>query len=170
MHILSHLWLPIIVATVVMFVLSALMWTAMPHHKKEFRGVPDEDALLALLRKASLEPGNYTFPWCSPEHRSDKAKTDAWKQKWAQGPAGTLSIAPRGPMSMGKMMGQSIVLYLVVNFFLGAVGAHAIRFDTQPTFHHVFVVISLAAFMAYFFATVPECIWFGKPWKSQALL
>jgi hypothetical protein len=170
MHFLGHLWLPILVATVVMFILSAIIWTAMPHHKHEHRGVPDEDGLLAVLRKANLQPGNYMFPFCSPEHRSDRTKTEAWGKKWAEGPAGMLTIAPKGPMSMGKMMGQSVVFYLVANFFIGAVGAHSIRFDGPATFHHVFIVIGLAAFMTYFFATVPECIWFGRPWKNQALL
>lgn len=170
MHVLSHLWLPILVATVVMFILSALIWTAMPHHKNEHRGVPDEDSLLAVLRKANLQPGNYMFPFCAPEHRWDKAKTEEWGKKVAEGPAGTLTTWPKGPMNMGKMMGQSLAFYLVANFFIGAAGAHAIRFDAPATFHHVFVVIGLVTFMTYFFATVPACIWFGKPWKSQALL
>jgi Na+-transporting NADH:ubiquinone oxidoreductase subunit NqrB len=169
MEFFSHLWLPIVLATVAMFIASALLWTAGPHHKKEHGGVPDEDALIAVLRKANLQPGVYAFPFVAPEMRGDKAKAETWGKKWAEGPAGMLTIVPKGPMNMGKMMGQSIVFYLVVNIFLGALGAHAIRFDGHATFRHVYGIIGLATFMSYFFATTSLCIWFGRPWKSQWL-
>lgn len=38
MEFLTQLWLPIVVSAVIVFILSALAWTVMPHHKKDFTG------------------------------------------------------------------------------------------------------------------------------------
>jgi hypothetical protein len=165
MEFIGHLWMPIVVATVVMFITSAVIWMVLPHHKHEFDPIPDEDGLMGLLRKGNVAAGRYLFPFMSSELRKDKTKMEAHMKKWAEGPAGVVFVVPKGSMSMGKMMGQSIVFYLIVNVFLAYVGSHT--FVGHPTYLQVYRVIGTVAFMSYFFATVPECIWFGRPWKTQ---
>ena len=49
MEFLTQLWLPIVVSGVVVFLLSALAWTVMPHHKKDFTGLPNADAVQAVM-------------------------------------------------------------------------------------------------------------------------
>lgn len=163
MEFVSQLWLPIILATAIAFIVSALLWTVIPVHKNEWAGVPDQDGLMDLLRKAGVQPGGYLFPF--EADRSNKEKMAAAMQKWAEGPSGTMFIVPKGPMSMGKMMGQQIVFFLVVNFFLAYVGFHTLAHGAP--YLAVFRVIGAVGFMTYFFGTVPECIWFGRPWKNQ---
>jgi len=46
MEFLTQLWLPIVVSGFAVFFLSALVWTVMPHHKKDWQGLPNEDAVL----------------------------------------------------------------------------------------------------------------------------
>src|SRR5882724_5497957 len=77
MEFIHHLWLPIVVAAVIVFIVSALIWTAMPWHKKEFEQLPDEDGVMAVLRKGNLSPGMYLFPFMTHEGRRDKAKMEA---------------------------------------------------------------------------------------------
>lgn len=167
MDFVGHLWLPIVVATIVMFITSAVVWMALPHRKKEFSILPDEDGLMAVLRKSNVGAGMYLFPFMSHESRNDRAKREAHMKKWAEGPAGIVTVVPKGNMGMGKMMGQSIVFYLVVNFFLAYLGYHTII--GHATYLQVFRVIGTVAFMTYFFGTVPWCIWFGHPWQKQWL-
>jgi len=166
MDFISHLWLPIVVASVATFVLSAIIWMALPHHKGDFAGVPDEDGVMALLRKGNVGAGAYTIPHMSPETRKDKAKADAVMKKFAEGPGGILYVFPKGPMNMGSMLGKQFVFFLVANTFVAAAAAHSIILNVPATFHHVFVVVGLVSFMMYFLGMVPESIWFGRPWRN----
>jgi hypothetical protein len=167
MEFIGHLWMPIVVATIVMFITSAVIWMALPHRKKEFASLPDEDGLMAVLRKGNIRAGMYLFPFMSHAMQKDKTKMEAHMKKWAEGPAGIVTVVPKGPMSMGRMMGQSIVFYLIVNIFLAYLGS--LTLVGHPTNREIFRVIGTVAFMTYFFGTVPWCIWFGHPWQKQWL-
>ena len=52
---LSSLWLPILIAALLVWIASALFWTVGPHHKHEFAPLPDEDRVLAALRAGIRE-------------------------------------------------------------------------------------------------------------------
>jgi len=161
MEFIGHLWLPIVLATVIAFVASSIVWMAGPHHKKEFTPVPDGDGLQAFLRKAGVGPGGYMFPHGD---RSDKAAWAEAMKKYAEGPSGLLYVAPKGAMNMGAMMGKQLLFFLFTNVCLAFLGWHAGLDHT--TYRHVFGIIGTAAFMAYFFAAIPESIWFGRPWRN----
>jgi hypothetical protein len=158
---IGHLWLPIVVATVIAFVASSLLWMAGPHHKKEWKPAPDQNGLRDVLRKAGAQPGAYMFPFGD---RSNKEAFAESMKQWAEGPAGILYIYPKGPMAMGGLMVKQAIFFLVVNVFLAYLGTHAGLDHTS--YLHVFRVVGTGAFMAYFLGAVPESIWFGRPWKS----
>ena len=54
------LWLPILVAAVVVFIAGAVIWMAMPWHKTDWSKTADEEAVRAALKSTS--PGMYTVP------------------------------------------------------------------------------------------------------------
>ena len=164
MHFVAELWIPILLASFFCFIASAIVWMAGPHHKKEWKGAPNEDAIQDVLRKADAQPGGYMFPFGD---RSDKSQFAAAMKKWAEGPSGVLFIFPKGQMNMGKMMGQQFAFFLAVNFMLAYVGHHS-NLDGQP-YLRVFQVIGAIAFMTYWLGSAPESIWFGRPWKSYLL-
>ena len=56
MEFVIELWKPILLSGLAVFIMSALVWTALPHHKKEFARLPDEDALLKALRASNPAP------------------------------------------------------------------------------------------------------------------
>ncbi len=106
MEFLTQLWLPIVVSGVVVFFMSALVWTVMPHHKKDWQGLPNEDAVLAAMRTSPLAPGQYAMPFIfDPKLRDDPAM----KERIAKGPNGYFTVIPTGSPAMGPMMAKSLV-------------------------------------------------------------
>jgi hypothetical protein len=165
MEFVHHLWLPIILSGVIVFIASALAWTMMPHHKKEWAGLKDEAGVLEALRKSAPAPGLYMLPWCNdPKER----QSDAMKQKFREGPTGMVTIVNGASMlNMGPMMAKSFLSYIVVAFFTAYVAWHALPHGA--TYLQVFRIVGCVGFMAFAFGTVPDSIWFGKPWKSWFL-
>lgn len=164
MEFVGHLWMPILLASVFCFILSALFWVVAPHHKGEWKEAPNAKGLQDFLRQAGAQPGSYVFPHLGDEERKDKEKAAAKMKLWAEGPSGALFIVPPGPMNMGSMLGKQFFFFLVVNVFLAYVGWHA-GLTGQP-YLRIFQVIGAVAFMSYALGSIPESIWFGRPWKS----
>lgn len=59
----TALWLPALVATFAVFVASAMVWMAMPHHKKDFAEAKDEDGFMDAVRSAITDA---VFGWFRP--------------------------------------------------------------------------------------------------------
>ena len=60
---IASLWLAILVASVIVWIASALIWTVMPHHKSDYKGLPDEEAARQALSPQDLKPGMYYIPY-----------------------------------------------------------------------------------------------------------
>jgi hypothetical protein len=161
MEFLTQLWLPILLSAVLVFVLSALAWTVMPHHKKDFTGLPNADAVQALMRENPPAPGQYAVPWVSDARGLEDP---AVKAKMEQGPRAYVTVVPNGMPSMGPMMAQSVVFYLIVSVLVGYVSWHALQ--PGADYLAVFRIAGTTASMSYVLATVPESIWFGRPWGN----
>lgn len=161
MSFIAELWQPILLSAFLAFVVSALAWTVLPHHKKEFAGLTGQDAVIDAIRKSDPGPGTYMFPWADdPKER----RSPEMMKRFAEGPSGIVTIMAKGPMNMGRMMGQQFVFFVVTSIFVAYIARHTLqRGDDYLT---VFRVAGTAAILAYVFGTVPESIWFGRPWKS----
>lgn len=95
MEFVGQLWLPIILSGVIVFIASALAWTVLPHHKKEWAGLKEEAGVLEAVRKSAPAPGLYMFPWTDdPKER----QSDAMKKRYREGPAGMLTIVDGASM------------------------------------------------------------------------
>ena len=46
---IASLWLSIFLASFLVFIASAIIWTVMPHHKSDFKSLPDETAARKAL-------------------------------------------------------------------------------------------------------------------------
>lgn len=157
MDFLVALWIPILASAAAVWVASALMWMVMPHHRKDMRKLPDEDAFMAQVRAAGILPGGYAFPHC-PSH-ADGQKPE-FKRKWEEGPAGYLSVW--GKMNMGKNMGLTFLVYLVAGLLIAYLGWSALPHDGAG-FGQVMQVIGTAGVLAYCTAFLPNAIWFQMP-------
>jgi len=157
---LSDLWLPILVSGVAVFFLSALMWMVMPHHKKDFGRIADEDGLMALLR-GRISPGQYSFPHCDG-HSS--MKDPVWQEKQKQGPCGLLYVMPSGGHAMGKALFLSLVHNLAVATFVAYVAAHSLRPGTD--YLSVFRIVGTTTILAYCAARFADAIWMAHSWRG----
>lgn len=161
MAFVSQLWLPIVVSGVIVFVASVLSWMVMPHHQMEWRKLPSQAAVLAALRAQPAEPGLYAIPGLnSPAERKDPA----WRAELDRGPTAYVTLRPGGMPGMGALMMKSLVSNIVISLFCAYVASHALL--PGASYLEVFRIIGTLGFMSYAFASIPDSVWFGRPWSS----
>jgi len=163
MQFVSELWLPIIVSGGICFVWSALAWTMLPHHKSEWRRLSTEPDLIAALRKDPPAPGLYSFPFA---RGADMNRADT-RTALENGPVGFITIGRNGVPSMGKMMGQSVLFYLLASTLAAYVAWHAAPGSKLGIpYLSTFRIVGTVATMGYVLGSIPASIWFARPWKS----
>ena len=158
---LLDLWPPILLSTVAVFILSSLVWTALPHHKSDFKKLPDEDGTINALREQPPEPGAYMLPraWTHAEVRDPEIA-----QKLTQGPVGFITIVPSGMPTMGKKFVQMFVFYLVLSVLVAYVTGTA--FATNAAGMDVFRVSATVAWMGHGTGVITAAVYFGTPWNN----
>jgi hypothetical protein len=161
MQFLTELWIPILVGGLAVFVMSALVWTVMPHHRTEWQGLANEDAVADAIRAGAPTPGLYHVP-----HSADpKAMgTPEFVARMNRGPIAYLTVAPNGAPAMGPMMAKSAITNIVVAVFVAYVAWHAVPAGSD--YLQVFRIVGTVTFMTYAFGSMADSIWFGRPWSS----
>jgi hypothetical protein len=158
---LSHLWLPIVLSAVVVFVASSLIHMVLKWHNSDYRALPNEDEVRAALRKDSPAPGQYVIPRC--EDMKDMGKPEV-QQKYKEGPVGFLVLVPNGVPKMGKAMVQWFLFAAAVAFMAAYVAGHTLGAGTH--YLQVFRIVGTVSFLTYAGGSVQAGIWMGKPWGS----
>jgi hypothetical protein len=156
---LTALWLPILLAAVIVFIASSIMHMLLPYHRSDYQRLPDEDKLTAALRAAGLKRGLYVFPFCT--HK--EMKSPAMIEKYNQGPVGMLTVFPSGPPAMPKFLGMWFVYCLVIGFFVAYLTGHTVAPGAR--YLAVFRVAGTAAFLGYGLGHLVNSIWAGQPWS-----
>ena len=95
---LISLWMPIVLAAVLVFVASSLIHMVLKWHQSDYRQVPDEDKLMDAMRDLGVTPGDYVVP--CPQGAAG-ASDPEFVEKWSKGPAASLTVWPSGPPAMG---------------------------------------------------------------------
>src|SRR5437667_11941815 len=98
---LAVLWLPILVSSVLVFVVSSAIHMASPWHKSDYPKVPNEDRLRDALRPLAVPPGDYMVP--RPANMKEM-RTPEFSEKMKKGPVMVLTVIPTGPPSMTKSL------------------------------------------------------------------
>jgi hypothetical protein len=155
---IAALWLPIVLGAVAVFITSSILHMVLPHHKSDFKKVPDEDAVMGALRQHSIEPGDYAMP--SMAHDKETRESAAFKEKLDKGPLVVMTVMPRGSFTdmMGKTLGVWFVYCLVVSFFVAY--AAELAFDAGAEYMEVFRFTGTVAFGFYALGLWPHNIWF----------
>lgn len=162
---LGALWQPILVSGLIVWIVSFLVWAVLPYHQSDYKELPDEDAAIAALRPQKLSPGQYNIPHLPS--RNDLRKPEIIK-KFHEGPAGFLTVMPRGMPAAGKSMMFALVYYLAVGFCVAYLASRTL--GAGADYLAVFRVTGTVAWLAYGAAVVPDAIWFGRPWSAVAKL
>ena len=158
---LGMLWLPILVATVLVYVASSVIWMALPYHKSDTKKLPDEGAALEPLIKQDLAPGTYRFPWADD---MKAMKEPAFVEKLKRGPAGTMTVLAKGEWPMVKTLTLWTLYCAAVGVLVAYITGRTLGADAS--YLEVFRVSGTVAFMAYAGGHIPDAIWWGKPWSN----
>jgi hypothetical protein len=153
---LISLWLPIIVSGVALFFASWAAWMLLPHHKGEWKGLPNEEAFAKFVRETGVPAGQYHYPHpASP----DDWKSEAFKERMRSGPNGHLTIWA-GPCNMGRNMLCTVLFFIVVNFVIAYLAGIAL--PPGAGFLTVFRFVGTAGILTYGSANILNGIWFGR--------
>lgn len=157
---ITTLWLPILVAAVLVFFASFVMNAVLTFHRSDFRPIPDEDRVMDALRPFDLQPGDYHFPYVG--HASN-LKSEAVQQKIAKGPLGALTVYPPNVMyNMGSQLAQWFAYTLLVGIFAAYVAGRLIPPGAE--YLQVFRTAGAVAFACYSMALMQRSIWYMQNW------
>ena len=157
---LSALWLPILLSSVLVFIVSSIIHMATPLHKNDYRSIPDEDKVAAALRPFAIPPGDYMLPRASsmPEMRAPE-----FLEKMNRGPVIVMTVMPNGVMSMGRNLGLWFLYILAVSFFAAYVAGSAL--PSTAKYLAVFRFVGATAFIGYSAALWQLSIWYRRAWS-----
>ena len=155
---IASLWLPILVAAVIVFIASSVIHMAPLWHRNDYQGLPRENDAIATLRPMNLEPGDYFIPWTEPKNM----KSPEFQERMKQGPVALLSVLPNGPLVMAKPLAQWFVYLVIVCVFAALIAGHLLSRGT--IYPRVFKVVLAASFMGYALALLQNSIWMRRSW------
>src|SRR5947208_6082528 len=138
MELLIPLWLPILLSAAAVWIVSAIVWMALPHHKQDFIGLPDENGFMDYIRRSGIKPGNYVFP----DFRGREAmKSEKTQKALKEGPVGHLSVW-QPPLGMGGKMVATFIVYLVISTLIAYLAS--ITLPKGAEFAKVFQIVGTA--------------------------
>jgi len=141
---LAHLWLPILLSAVGVFIVSSILHMVLKFwHMPDYHGFSNENEVAAAMRKGNPTPGMYMLPFCKME---DMKKPEA-QEKFKQGPVAFMILRPNGTPNTGKNLAQWFLFYLVVSCFAAYIAVSTLATGTAGL--QVFRVVGTMGFMAY---------------------
>jgi hypothetical protein len=158
---LSALWMPILLSSVIVFIVSSVLHTVLPWHKNDYPKLPNEDAFINAVRPLKLLPGDYMVPRC--DNRKEMASPE-FADKLKQGPVMILTVLPNGPMSMGRNLGLWFVYTVIVGVLAAYVAGRAL--PAGAPYRHVFRFVGATAFIGYTTALLQMWIWYRRAWGT----
>ncbi|MEE8119284.1 MAG: hypothetical protein V3T39_06940 [Gammaproteobacteria bacterium] len=155
---IAALWIAILASAIAVFIVSSIVWMVLPHHKSDFKPVPDEEAARSALK--GIPVGQYNLP-----HMADRAAmaTEEGRRKMEEGPMALMIVWPNGVPNMGKQLGIWFVFCIIVSVVAAYVASRTL--PSSVAFTEAFRVTGTVAWLAYGFGSVQESIWFGRPWS-----
>ena len=158
---LSALWLPILLSSVIVFVVSSIIHMASPWHKNDYPKVPNEDKVRDALRPLAIPPGDYMVPRASS---SQEMRSPEFAEKIKQGPNMVLTVIPNGPWPMAQNLTLWFLYAVVVGVFAAYVAGRAL--PAGAAYLSVFRFAGVMAFVGYSVALWQMSIWYRRAWST----
>ncbi|MDF1544673.1 MAG: hypothetical protein P1R58_06175 [bacterium] len=155
------LWLPILVSSVFVFVLSSLLHMLLKYHQSDFSGLPEETKVLEALRPFKIPPGDYYFPHAEG---MEACKSPEYIEKATNGPVGMMTICENGPPTMGGALIGWFCYSIVVSIFAAYLSSRAV--GPGGYYLEVFRFAGCTAFVGYSLALLQNSIWYKRKWSS----
>ncbi len=158
---ITSLWLPILLSTVFVFVLSSIIHMFIPYHKSDFTNVPSEDEVMDSLRKFNISPGDYVIPQAGS---TKVMQSPEFAEKSKKGPVIFMTVMENGIPSLTG----SLVMWFGFSLLVGVLSALAAgsAFRAGTHYHDVFHLVAIVAFAGYALALLQNSIWFKRKWSS----
>jgi len=155
------LWLPILAAGVIVFIASSILHMALPYHRTDYGRIQNEDDVMAAMRKAGVQPGDYMMPHCTSHN---DLKNPAILEKFKKGPVAAMTVMPSGTPSMSGQLVQWFFYCVLVSILAAYIAGRAL----QPGAHYlsVFRFAGATAFFAYSIGLWQDSIWYQKKWST----
>jgi Flp pilus assembly protein TadB len=156
---MSALWLPILLSSIFVFIVSSIIHMASPWHKTDYPKLANEEQVMDALRPLALSPGDYFMP--RPESMADM-KSAEFKTKMERGPRVLMTVMPPGTAGMARELVMWFIYLIVVGILTGYVAAHAL--PPGAPFRAVIRFAGLVSFIAYAAALWQLSIWYRRSW------
>jgi hypothetical protein len=154
---LIALWLPIVVAAVIVFVASAIIHMGPFWHRSDYPKMKNEDQVMDALRPLNVPPGDYFMPRaCDAREMRDPA----FLEKAKRGPVVLMTVMPSGSLSMTGNLVNWFIFCLVVSLFAGYVASATL--PTGTDYLKVFQVVGATAFIGYALGLWQMSIWYKR--------
>ena len=160
---LASLWLPILVAGALVFVVSSIIHMVLPYHRSDFAPLPAEDDVMEALRRFKIPPGDYLVPCAGSP---DRLRATDFIEKMKRGPVAVMTVMESGPPSMGKPLAWWFVYTLVVGLFAGYIASRAL--PVGASYRDVFRFAGTVAFVGYSLALWQNSIWYKRSVSATA--
>jgi len=157
---LLALWLPILVASVLVFVASAIIHMAPLWHRNSYPKVPNEEGVRNALRPLAIPPGEYMVPRGAGMKDKDSPE---FLGKLTQGPVLIMTVMPNRMPSMGKSLGLWFVYLILVGWLVAYIASRALAPGAE--YLRVFQIAAATAFIAYAVALLEMSIWYQRSWS-----
>ena len=160
---IASLWLPILVAAVLVFFASFILHMVLPFHRSDYRPVPSEDAVMDALRPFNVAPGDYMVP-CP---RGPQAlRSPDFIAKINKGPVLMMTVRPSGMTGMSRQLATWFVFCVIVGILSAYVTSRAL--PAGAPYLEVFRFSGTVAFIGYCVAQWENTIWYSRPWRRTA--
>ena len=156
---LAALWLPILVAAILVFIASSIVHMVLPHHRSDYGKVPSEDKVMDALRPFNIPPGDYLMP-CPGS--ANAMRDPEFIAKHKRGPVAMMTVWPAGEMGMAAQFINWFVFCLVVGLFSGYLTSRAL--PAGAPYMDVFRFSGTVAFVGYGLALWEVSIWYRRGW------
>ena len=156
------LWMPILLAAVLVFVGSSIIHMFLTYHRNDYAALSDEAGVMDALRPFNIPPGDYLMPFSSG---SEDMRSDAYKEKVERGPVALMTVWDSGAVfNMGPQLTQWFVYCVVVSFFAAYMATRTL--GAGADYLAVFRVTGTVAFACYAMALPQRSIWWKQNWPS----
>jgi hypothetical protein len=156
---MTALWLPILLSSILVFVVSSIIHMASPWHKTDYPKLANEEQVMDALRPLAIAPGDYFMP--RPASMADMKSAD-FQAKMARGPRVLMTVMPPGTAAMTRELSMWFAYLIVVSILTAYVAAHALL--PGAPFRAVFRFAGLVSFIAYASALWQLSIWYRRAW------
>jgi hypothetical protein len=149
-----------IVGGIMLFVWGFLVNVVIPLHTPSLHSMPNEDAVVDLLRSTLSTPGVYVFPAMPTDNQ--KTSMDTYTQKYTRGPLGMIIYYPHGA---DPIMPSQMIIGLIISIISSFFAAWFLSRSTaaaSPYLTRVIYLGMLGVFVS-FFVYLSSWNWFFYP-------